>query len=77
MSYIIAVAAHWKKSVKFTLSIAVRTGGLTKNQFWLLATQKEIIREQPNYFWNMCPKPFFMGKIKENFIPTGIREDRF
>ena len=50
MSYIIAVAARWKKSVKFTLSIAVRTGSLAKNHFWLLATQKEIIREQPNSF---------------------------
>ena len=25
----------------------------------------------------MCPKPFFMGKkVKENFFPTGSREDR-
>ena len=28
MSYIIAVAARWKKSVKFTLLIAVHTGDL-------------------------------------------------
>ena len=32
------------------ISIAVYTGGLAKNHFWLVATQKNRIREQPNYF---------------------------
>ena len=45
-----AVAARWTKSVKFTLSIAVHTGGLAKNHFWLVATQKKKgIGEQLNY----------------------------
>ena len=43
MSFIIAVAARWTRSVKFTLSIAVHTGGLAKNNFWLVATQKKRI----------------------------------
>ena len=56
MSYIVAVAARWTKSLKFTLSIAVHRGGLAKNHFWLVATQKKRIGEQLNYFWNMCPE---------------------
>ena len=49
VSYIIAIAARWTKSVKFTLSIAVHTGALTKNHFWLMGTQKKRIGEQLNY----------------------------
>ena len=52
VSYIIAVAAPSTKVVKMTLSIAVYTGGLAKNHFWLVATRKKRIREQPNYFSN-------------------------
>ena len=33
VSYIIAIAARWTKSVKFTLSIAVHSGVLAKNHF--------------------------------------------
>ena len=47
MSYIIAVSARWEKSVKFTFSIAVHTGGLAKNDFWLVTT-KERKRELEN-----------------------------
>ena len=50
VSYIVAVAARWTKSLKFTLSIAVHRGGLAKNHFWLVATQKKRIGEQLNYF---------------------------
>ena len=46
VSYIIAIAARWTKSVKFTLSIAVHTGVLAKNHFWLVATRKKRIGEQ-------------------------------
>ena len=56
--------------------LAVPRGGLDKNHFWLVATQKKGIGEQLNYFWNMCPKPFSWAKIKENFFPTESREDR-
>ena len=52
VSYIIAVEAPSTKVVKMTLSIAVYTGGLGKNHFWLVATRKKRIREQPNYFSN-------------------------
>ena len=41
VGYIIAIAARWTKSVKFTLSIAVHTGVLAKNHFWLVATRKK------------------------------------
>ena len=43
MSCIVAVAARWTKSLKFTLSIAVHRGGLAKNHFWLVASQKKRI----------------------------------
>ena len=46
VSYIIAITARWTKSVKFTLSIAVHTGVLAKNHFWLVATRKKRIGEQ-------------------------------
>ena len=62
MSYIIAVAAPSTISMKITLSIAVYTGGLAKNHFWLVSTRKKRIRDQPNYFLNMCPKPFSWAK---------------
>ena len=50
MSSIIAVAARWTKSVKFKHLIAFHMGGLAKNHFWLVATQKNRIGEQLNYF---------------------------
>ena len=73
MSHIIAVAARWTKSLKFTLSIAVHTGGLAKNYFWLVATQKKKkkIGEQLNYLWNMCPKPFSWTKNKRKLFSDG------
>ena len=71
MSYITANAARWIKSVKFTLSIAVHRGGLAKNHFWLVATQKERIGEQLNYFWNMWPKPFSWAKNKRELFSDG------
>ena len=46
VGYIIAIATCWTKSVKFTLSIAVHTGILAKNQFWPVATRKKRIGEQ-------------------------------
>ena len=71
MSYIVAIAARWKKSLKFTLWIAVHRGGLAKNHFWLVATQKKRIGEQLNYFWNMCPKPFSWAKNKRKLFSDG------
>ena len=71
MTYIVVVAARWTKSLKFTLSIAVHRGGLAKNHFWLVATQKKRIGEQLNYFWNMCPKPFSWAKNKRKLFSDG------
>ena len=71
MSYIVAIAARWTKSLKFTLSIAVHRGGLAKNHFWLVATQKKRIGEQLNYFWNMCPKLFSWAKNKRKLFSDG------
>ena len=71
MSYIVAVAARWTKSLKLTLSIAVHRGGLAKNDFWLVATQKKRIGEQLNYFWNMCPKPCSWAKNKRKLFTDG------
>ena len=51
VSYIIAIAARWTKSVKFTLSIAVHTGVLAKNHIWLVATRKKKIGEQLKGKW--------------------------
>ena len=51
VGYIIAIAARWTKSVKFTLSIAVHTGVLAKNHFWLVATRKKRIGEQLKEKW--------------------------
>ena len=68
VSYVVAVAARWTKSLKFTLSIAVHRGGLAKNHFWLAATQKKRIGEQLNDFWNMCPKPFSWAKNKRKLF---------
>ena len=71
MSYIDVVAARWTKSLKFTPSIAVHRGGLAKNHFWLVATQKKRIGEQLNDFWNMCPKPFPWAKNKRKMFSDG------
>ena len=68
MSFIFAVTARWSKSLKLLLSIAVHKGGLAKNHFWLVTTQKERIEEQLNYFWNMCPKPFLWAKNKRKLF---------
>ena len=35
---LVAVAARWTKSLKFTFSIAVHWDGIAKNPFWLGAT---------------------------------------
>ena len=51
-------------------------GGLAKIHLWLEATQKTRIGEQLNYFGNKCPNPLHRQKVKENFFPTGSREDR-
>ena len=51
VTYVIAIAARWKKSVKFTLSIAVHTGVLAKNHIWLVATRKKKIGEQLKGKW--------------------------
>ena len=72
MSHIIGVSAHWTKSVKFALLIAVQTGGLAKNHFWLVATQKKRIGEPLYYFLDMCPKPFSWAKMKENLFSRGL-----
>ena len=45
-------------------TFAVHWSGLAKHTFWLGATQKKRIREQLNYFGNMCPKPFSWAKNK-------------
>ena len=71
VSYVVAVAARWTKSLKFTLSIAIHRGGPAKNHFWLVAKQKKRIGEQLNYFWNMCPKPFSWAKNKRKFFFVG------
>ena len=63
-----AVAAHWTKSVKFTLSTAVHTGGLAKKSFLALATQEKRIGEQLNYFRTCVLNAFHGQKIKENFF---------
>ena len=58
------IPARRTKSMKFTLLIAVHRGGLAKNHFWLVATQKKRIGEQLNYFWNMCPTPVsYIGAV--------------
>ena len=36
-----------------------------------VATQKERIGEQLNYFWNMCPKPFSWAKNKRKLFSVG------
>ena len=51
VSYIIAIATRWTKSVKFTLSIAVHTGVPAKNHFWLVAMRKKRIGEQLKGKW--------------------------
>ena len=57
MSYIVAVAARWTKSLKFTFSIAVDRGGLAKNNFLACgdAKKENWIEKKENW---MCPKPF-------------------
>ena len=59
------------KICEFALLIAVQTGGLAKNRFWLVATQKKRIGEQLNYFWNMYPKPFSWAKNKRKLALDG------
>ena len=76
VSYTTGVAAPLTKAVKFALPILVYTGCLAKNQFWLAATRKKRIRKQPNFFWNMCPKPFSWLKNKGKLFFSRSREDR-
>ena len=52
-------------------SIAVHRGGLAKNHFWIVATQKKRTGVQLNYFWNMCPKPFSRTKKKRKLFSRG------
>ena len=72
--HLFSIHLLWKpveKNVKFTLSIAVHTGGLAENDFWLVHVEtqkKQRIREQLNYFWNMCPNPFSWAKMKNQFL---------
>ena len=57
-------------------SIAVHTGVLAKNHFWLVATQKK--KELENYwtiFETCVLNPFHGQKVKEHFFPTGSGED--
>ena len=70
MSNIVAVAAHWTKSLKFTLSIAVPRGGLAKTHFWLVGRKKREL-EYNNYFWKIFPKPFLWAKNKRKLFPDG------
>ena len=75
MSYIVAVAARWTKSLKFTLSIAADRGGLAKNNFLACGDAKKenwIEKKRIECVLN----PFHRQKIKENFFPTGSRDDR-
>ena len=53
--------------------VPVLTGGLAKNHFWLVSTQKKkkTIREPLHYFWNMYPKPFSWAKNKRKFFSDG------
>ena len=57
--------------MKFTLSIAVHRGGLAKNHFWLVATQKKRIGEQLSYFLNMCHVAFSWAKCKRKMFSDG------
>ena len=68
ISYIVAVAARWTKSVKFTLSIAVHTGDLAKNLFQLVATHKKENWRTTKLFLKRVLNPFHEQKIKENFF---------
>ena len=36
--------------------------------FHIEATQKKRIGEQLNYFWNICPKPFWWAKNKKKLF---------
>ena len=71
MSHIIAVAACWTKSVKFTLSIAVHKGCLAKNYSWLMATPKKRELENNQTIFETCVLTPFRGqKIKLTLFPT-------
>ena len=70
MSYIVAVAACALDKI-FEIYTFNRWGGLAKNYFWLVATQKKRIGEQLTYFWNMCFKPFSWAKSKRKLFSDG------
>ena len=55
MSYIVAVTARWTKSLKFTLSIAVRRGGLAKNNFLTHGDAKKENWRTPRLFLKDMP----------------------
>ena len=50
MTYIVAVAVRWTKSLKFTLLIAFHMGGLAKKSVLACGDVKKRIGEQLNYF---------------------------
>ena len=70
MSYIVAVAACALDKI-FEIYTFNRLGGLAKNYFWLVATQKKRIGEQITYFWNMRAKPFSWAKSKRKLFSDG------
>ena len=70
MSYIVADAARWTKSLKFTLSIAVDRGGLAKNNFFGLWRRKKRELDWKKENW-MCPKPFSQAKNKRKLFSDG------
>ena len=76
VSYIIAVAARWTKSVKFTLSIAIHTGVLAKNRFLSCGDAQKENWRTTKLFLKRVLNPFHGKKIKEHFFPSGRREDR-
>lgn len=55
--------ARSTKSVKFTLSIAVHAGGLAKNQFCRVTTEKKRIGE-PNYSFSMGSREDALSETK-------------
>ena len=76
MSYIVAVAARWTKSLKFTLSIAVHMDGWPKIIFDLWRRKKKELENNLTIF-ETCTLNLSRGQeMKENFSPTGSREER-
>ena len=57
-----AVAAHWTKSVKFTLSTAVHTGGLAKKSFLACGDARKENWRTTKLFLKHVSLTLFMGK---------------